>query len=125
MENNYIQELICKIITLQNQEFNNDVSHCDRPFLGPPITNNIYNTRPVQLYNAYTSEPWSFTYASGDTDSTSNIFRLESLDTGSVTVRLLSYDATTSTYSDTNSFAIISLRTIGAIRCLPDTYISL
>ena len=125
MEPNYIQELIGRIIGLQNQEFNNDISSCDRPFLGPPISNNIYNTRPVQLYNAYTAEPWQFTFTSGDTEATSNIFRLENLENGAVTVRFLTPGTDAGTYTDTDTFATISLRTIGAIRCLPDTYISL
>jgi hypothetical protein len=43
----------------------------------------------------------------------------------SVTIRLLSLDTETSTYTDTNTFATVSLKTIGAIKCFPDTYINL
>lgn len=125
MDNNYIQELIGRIIGLQSQEFDTDLSHCDRPFLGPPINNNIYNTRPVQLYNAYTAEPWEFAFTLEGTETTSNIFRLESMEDGTVTVRFLTFNADNQTYTDTDTFATIALRTIGAIRCLPDTYISL
>ena len=125
MNNNYIQEIICKIISLQQQEFDNDISNCERPFLGPPINNNIYNTRPVQLYNSYQASPWEFNYQSGETESTSNIFRLEAMNNDSVTIRLLSLDTETSTYTDTNTFATVSLNTIGAIKCFPDTYIDL
>ena len=122
MEQNHIQEIICKILLLQQQEFDPDLTSCDRPFLGPVTPSNIYNTRPVQLYNAYTAEAWSFTTTDG---ATSNIFRIESTEPNTVTVRLLTLDPTTSGYTNTNQFATINTSTIGAIRCLADTYIAL
>lgn len=125
MENNYIHEIICKILMLQHQDFDSDLSSCDKPFLGPSIPNSVYNTRPIQLYNSYTATPWSFSYTSDGTTSTSDIFRIESCDTGTVTVRLLSYDVASNTYTNLNQFVTIRFDTIGAIRCLPDTFITL
>ena len=80
MEPNYIREIICKIVALQRQDFDPDTSGCDRPFLGPSITNNSYNTRPVQLFNAFTSNPWSFDDIS--------MFRIESYEDDAVEIIL-------------------------------------
>ena len=124
MEQNYIQEIMCKILILQNQEFNPDANGCDRPFLGPSTAPSSYNTRPIQLYNRYTAEPWSFSYESGGEANTSNVFRIEALEDNTVTIRLLASSADGG-YSSTNQFVTIHLSTIGAIRCLPDVYISL
>ena len=124
MDQNYIQDILCKILVLQNQEFNPDANGCDRPFLGPSTAPSNYNTRPIQLYNRYTADPWTFSYE-GDTETiTSSIFRVEALEDQTVTVRLLAI-GTDGTYTSTNQFVTIHLSTIGAIRCLPDVYIAL
>lgn len=122
--NSYIDEIICRILELQGQEYDNNLG-CDRPFLGPNGNNTAYNTRPVQLYNRYTAQPWAFNYTLNDTTSSTNTFRVESLEQCSVTVRLLAEDATTGTYTNTNQFATIDLTSVGAIRCFEDVYITL
>ena len=125
MEQNYIQEIICKILMLQKQDFDSDLAGCDRPFLGPTPVSTTYNTRPIQLFNAYTSEPWAFNVTTGDTTVSTNIFRIEDMEDGAVTVRLLNGDQTTGTYTNTNQFVTIRLSTIGAIRCFTDTFVTL
>ena len=125
MEQNYIQDIICKILMLQRQEFDSDLNGCDRPFLGPTTSSLVYNTRPVQLYNAYTAEPWSFSYTVDGTTATTNVFRIEDCEENTVTVRLLILDEATGTYTNSNQFVTILLSTIGAIRCLPDTFVTL
>lgn len=126
MNQDNIQEIICKILMLQKQDFDAELSGCDRPFLGPTPANTTYNTRPIQFYNSYTGELWTFSYTSGETTATSNIFRIESLDNNTVTVRLLAEDTTTAgTYTNTNQFVTIRLSTIGALLCLPDTFVTL
>lgn len=124
MEQNYIREILCKILVLQNQEFNLENNGCDRPFLGPATTPSTYNTRPVQLFNRYTAEPWSFSYVNGETTTAITTFRIEALEDNTVTVRLLLGDNETG-YTSTNQFVTIHLSTIGAIRCQPDTFITL
>ena len=119
--NPHILEIINKIILLQRQEFDDDLIGCDKPFLGPSTTPTIYNTRPIQLFNRYTAEPWSFGY----TDGTSNTFRIEDIDQNSVKVRLLGVDSESGEYINTNNFVIIDLSTVGAIRCFSDTFIAL
>lgn len=128
MDNNcppYILEIINRILLLQRQEFDTDLNGCDRPFLGPTAVNDVYNTRPIQLYNAYTAEPWSFSTTFNGTVSTSNTFRIEDVEQCNVTVRLLILDEISGLYMNTNQFVTIDLATVGAIRCLPDTYVSL
>ena len=121
----YILEIINRILLLQRQEFNTDVNGCDRPFLGPTPVSDVYNTRPIQLYNAYTALPWSFDYSLNGVTSSSNIFRIEDVEQCNVTIRLLSLDEVSGLYINTNQFVTIDLSTVGAIRCLPDTYVSL
>lgn len=123
--NNYISEIINKILLLQRQDFDCDLNGCDRPFLGPSSTTLSYNTRPVRLFNRYTATPWTFSYVSDTTTGTTNVFRIEDVDQCSVTVRLLILDEATSTYTNTNQFVTIDISSIGAIRCLADTFITL
>lgn len=122
----YIPEIICRILELQGQDYNNDLG-CDRPFLGPNNNNTSYNTRPIQLYNSYTAQPWSFNYTtSAGATAASNTFRVENMEQCSVTVRILAGDGTTdSPYTNTNQFATINLCSVGAIRCFADQYIAL
>ncbi len=119
-----ITEIIRKILLLQRQDLRNDNISCDRPFLGP-LNILTYNTRPIQLYNKYTASPWEFTYTLNTETQTTNIFRLESLEQDYVTLRLLSLDTTTGNYTNTNQFITLDLNTVGAIRCLPDVFITL
>lgn len=127
MENTspHILEILNKIIILQRQDFCDDAIGCDRPFLGPSPSQTSYNTRPIQLYNKYTAEPWSFEYTINGTTGTSNTFRIEDIEQNSITVRLLGVDQETSQYTNTNNFVTIDLATVGAIRCFSDTYIVL
>ena len=121
--NCHILEIINKILLLQKQDFDDDLVGCDRPFLGPSAISTTYNTRPIQLYNKYTANPWSFTV--NGTETTSNIFRIEDIEQCSVTVRLLTSNDETGEYTNTNQFVTIDLSSVGAIRCFADTFITL
>ncbi len=125
--NSCISNIINKIILLQKQNFGcESYVGCDKPFLGPTISSIVYNTRPIQLYIAGNGEVWTFPYTLSDgTTGTSNILRVESLDECCVTCRILSYDETTTTYSNTNQFVTIDLTSCGAIQCLNDVSIDL
>ena len=118
--NYHILEIINKILLLQKQEFDDDLIGCDRPFLGPSSPVATYNTRPIILYNKYTAEPWTF---NTDNDTQSNIFRIEDVEQCSATIRLLVQSD--SGYTNTNQFVTVDLSTVGAVRCLADTYITL
>ena len=122
--NSYILEVINKIMLLQRQDFDCDSVGCDRPFLGPTITTTNYNTRPIILFNRYTASEWSFSYTLNGQVASTNVFRIEDIEQCSITVRLLA-PGNDSEYINTNQFVIIDLSTIGAIRCLADTYVTL
>ena len=122
--NSHINEIICRILELQDQDFSNDLG-CDRPFLGPNNNTLAFNTRPIQLYNRYTGQPWAFNYTAGGVTSSTNTFRIENVEQCSVTVRLLAGDETTGVYTNTGQFATIDLSSVGAIRCFADVYIAL
>lgn len=122
--NSHINEIICRILELQDQDFSNDLG-CDRPFLGPNNNTLAFNTRPIQLYNRYTGQPWAFNYTTGGVTTSTNTFRIENVEQCSVTVRLLAGDETTGVYTNTNQFATIDLSSVGAIRCFADVYIAL
>ena len=126
MNQDNIKEILCKILMLQKQDFDADLSGCDRPFLGPSPASTTYNTRPIEFYNSYTGELWEFPYTTGTTTTTSSTFRVESLEDNTVTVRLLQDDgAIPRAYTNTNQYVTIRLSTIGAIQCLPDTFVTL
>ena len=122
-----ISDILKKILLLQKQDFDCDnFIGCDKPFLGPITPSVCYNTRPFQLYNCCSGEPWTFSYTStsGTTD-TSTILRIESLDECCCTCRLLSMNTETNQYTNTNQFVTIDLHCCGAIQCLTDTYVEL
>ena len=119
-----IFDVLKKILLLQKQDFDNECYvGCDKPFLGPSIANVCYNTRPFQLYNCCTGNPWSFDLSTAE--GTSNVFRVEALDDCCCTCRLLTLNTETNTYTSTGEFVTIDLNCCGAIRCLTDTYIDL
>ena len=125
-----ISDILKKILLLQKQDFDNDnFIGCDKPFLGPTTTNVCYNTRPIQLYICANGNPWTFSYPSNsgneeETDNTSSVLRVESLDDCCCTCRIL-YPNTEGQYMSTGQFVTIDLHCCGAIRCLSDTYVDL
>ena len=122
-----IFDIAKKILILQKQDFDcNNYVGCDKPFLGPTTNNPCYNTRPIQLYNCCSGTIWTFNYTLADnTEGTSNVLRIESLDDCCCTCRILYLDETTNDYLSTDQVVTIDLNCCGAIRCLTDTYIDL
>lgn len=121
-----IAEILRKILLLQREECENDCfAGCDKPFLGPSCNSICYNTRPVQLFNCCTGTPWTFEATINDQTVTTNLFRIEALDECCCTCRLLYRDPSTNELVNTGEFATIDLNCVGAIRCLPDTFIDI
>ena len=56
-------------------------------------------------------------------ETTSNIFRVEKVDGCCATLRVLTYNAGTSTYTATNSFCTVNTDCCCSIKCLADTYV--
>lgn len=121
-----ISDILRKILILQKQDFDNDChTGCDKPFLGPSYTTICYNTRPICLYNCCSGNPWVFPYTVDGTTGESNVFRVEAVDDCCCTCRILYFDTANNNYASTNEFFTVDLKCVGAIRCLPDTYIDL
>ena len=119
-----IGEVLGKILALQKQNFDNEsYSGCDKPYLGPVCNSVCYNTRPITLYNCCTGTPWSFPYTINDATNNSTVFRVEAIDDCCCTWRILYLD--NERYLSTNEFFTIDLNCVGAIQCLPDTFVEL
>ena len=125
--NNCILNLLKVIDLLQRNSISSKTLEegCNRPFLGPSMNLSCYNTRPIMLFNCCTGMPWSFTYTINNQTSTSDVFRIEAIDDCCCTCRILYLDTTTNRYLGTSEFFTINLDCVGALRCLPDTFIDL
>ena len=105
---------------------------CDRPMLGGSPNCIVCNTRPIMLYTcAGNGTPFSMpTTKDATTDCTatgatncSTVFRVEKVDGCCATLRVLTYNAGTSTYTATNSFCTVNTDCCCSIKCLADTYV--
>jgi len=124
---------ICKILNfileLQRQADNTsfDDTGCDRPCLGPNISNGlVFNTRPITLYSCSTGALWTMPYTLNGTDGESTVFKVQKVDDCCATFEVLAPNPDTTNpllpYVGTNSFFTIDLNCVLAIRCLNDTY---
>ena len=128
-ENCCIANVLEQIVRLQNRSEKLDCfdEGCDRPFLGPTPTTICFNTRPITLYRCCDGELWSFPFTLNGETGTSTVFRCEHVEGCCATCRVLAPNPdTTSTtpYVTTDSFFTINLECVGALRCLPDTFIA-
>lgn len=105
---------------------------CDRGFLGCGTTTLGCNTRPVILYTCSgNGTPWSMPTTRenidcNESDTCSNVFRVEKVDGCCATFRVLAPNPDTTSlypYVATNSFFTMNLNCCCVLRCLPDTYI--
>ena len=119
-----LRDVLCTIVKIQKQGqcFDEGITSCDRPFLG--INNNsLYNTRPITLYTCPTNTLWTMPYTLNGVSGTSTVFRVEAVEDCCCTCRVLAPGDEECTYTSTNSFFTINLKCVGAIQCLPDTYV--
>lgn len=129
-ENCCLANVLELIVKLQDRSDKFDClgEGCDRPFLGPTLTTVCYNTRPVTFYRCCDGELWSFPYTLNGTTGTSTAFRCEHVEGCCATCRVLAPNpdttATDTPFVTTDSFFTINLECVGALRCLPDTYIA-
>lgn len=127
---NCICEILNVILVLQENACpENCLDTCDRPMLGGGPNCLICNTRPVMVYTCCgNGTPWEMPTTKDPVEGgeTSNIFRVEKVENGCCTFRVLvaNTDPTaTSQYTATNSFFTMSCDCICAIRCLSDGYV--
>ncbi len=121
---NCIAEILKVINILQSEVCpgNTCLETCTRAFFGPNSSVD-FNTRPVTLYtcdNTAVAMPISNT--PGEV-TTSNIFRVEKVDGCCATLRVLTFNSGTNTYTATNSFFTINTDCCCAIKCLADTFV--
>ena len=129
--NNCIYEILKTILVLQREANVTDccLDTCDKKCLGCTPSVCFFNTRPITLYtcgccNTALQIPVS---RIPNVTTTSNVFRIEKLDDNCATFRVLipTVEDDIVTYTATNSFFTINLDCVGAVRCLPDVYVSL
>lgn len=129
-ENCCIANVLEQIVRLQNRSEKIDCfdEGCDRPFLGPTPTTICFNTRPITLYRCCDGELWSFPFTLNGETGISTVFRCEHVEGCCATCRALAPNpdttATTTPFVTTDSFFTINLECVGALRCLPDTFIA-
>lgn len=130
-ENCCLANILEIIVKLQDRSEKFDClgEGCDRPFLGPTPSTVCYNTRPVTFYRCSDGSLWQFPYTLNGASETSSVFRCEHVEGCCATCRVLATntDPTTSQttpYLPTDSFFTINLNCVGALRCLPDTFIA-
>ena len=108
----------------------NSIDTCDRPVLGCAEISCVCNTRPVVLYlcgsnGVPLAMPTSKEVISCDDENTcSSVFRVEKIENGAATFRVLAENDDTTCiypYVSTNSFFTINLNCLCALRCLNDT----
>ncbi|MEG1495100.1 MAG: CotY/CotZ family spore coat protein [Bacilli bacterium] len=123
-----ILEVILKL-QRRGHKIDEKLEGCDKPFLGPCPNVTCYNTRPVTFFRCCDGGQWTMPYNLGDTTGTSGVFRVENLDGCCCGCRILAAnpdvdDNPALPYVATDCFFTINLECIGALKCLPDTYIS-
>ena len=134
-ENNNNNECSCytnilnTIVTLQRQGdvCDDTLNSCDRPFLGCSTSSCFYNTRPITFYSCGSTEIWTMPFTLNGNSGTSSVFRCEAVDGCCCTCRVLAPNPDTSSenpYVATNSLFTLNLNCVGAISCLPDTYVA-
>lgn len=117
--NHCIKNLLKLICLLQENSVNKHCLEdgCTKPYLGPTIDQNCYNTRVITLYTK-NGTLLSSSYDSNGCMGTSTLFRVEKVLDDCVTLRVLTTD--NGNYVSTNSFITVNLGCICAIKCVVD-----
>ena len=117
--NSCIRNLLKLILVLQNNSM--DIScgsnDCSKPFLGPSLSIDCYNTRVITLYKK-NGEIFSSTYG----DSSSSYFRIQSVSDDCVTLLIL--ENTSDGYISTGEFITINISCICAVKCIEDVVVN-
>ena len=121
---NCIAEILKVINILQNEVCPGDtcLDTCTKAYFGPS-TGVAFNTRPFNLYTCE-GTPIAMPISNSPTETTtSTIFRVEKVSNCCATLRVLTYDETSSTYTATNSFFTVNTNCCSCIKCLGDTFV--
>lgn len=117
---NCLNNLLKYICLLQNNSNKLCINEgCTKPFLGPNIEVECYNTRVISLYK----KDGSLYTLNYDSTNTSSLFRIMNIEGNSLTLLVLSNND--NTYSSTNRYITINTNCICAIRCITDVSINI
>ena len=131
-DGNCISDILKVILVLQKNADCGEccLDTCDRGFLGCNVNSLNCNTRPVNLYLCgCCGTALGMPISKDPTETeTSTVFRVEKVDDGCATFRVLvpntdSETSTTQPFTTTNSFFILNLDCCCMLRCLNDTYV--
>ncbi|MBQ2640223.1 MAG: hypothetical protein IJF92_05655 [Bacilli bacterium] len=117
MTNNCITNLLKLICLLQNNSIINSCKkNCTKPYLGS-ISNTLYNTRPINIYNKNGS-----LFTTNYNGSNISLFRIKEIKNNcAILTPLINNEGTLE--ATTNNINI-NTNCICAIRCLNDVYIN-
>ena len=121
---NCIAEILKVINILQNEVCPGDscLDTCTKAYFGP-ASGVDFNTRPFNLYTCDGTQ-LAMPISNSPTEAeTSSIFRVEKINNCCATLRVLTYDEGTNTFSATGSFFTINTNCCCSIRCLGDTFV--
>lgn len=131
-DGNCISDILKVILVLQKNANCGEscLDTCDRGFLGCNATSLNCNTRPVCLYlTGCCGTALGMPISKDPTETTtSTVFRVEKVDDGCATFRVLTPNtdpetSTTQPFVATNSFFTVNLDCCCMLRCLNDTYV--
>lgn len=110
--NNTIAQLLKKIDQLQKEAIlTNATNQCDNCMMSA-----MYNTKPIAVY--FCPSATRLEVAVGNTDATSNLFRIEEVrGDETVVLRLLTEDETTAEITCTTFTIVVRISCIGVVQC--------
>lgn len=122
--NSCIRNLLKLILVLQNNSmdiscYSND---CSKPFLGPSLSIDCYNTRVITLYMKDGSL-LNGTFNNGNEIIESSYFRIQAIDNDCCTLMIL--NKVDGSFIPTRRTIVVNIGCICAIKCIEDIRITL
>ena len=119
-----VLETILALQTAAEIEEERNLETCDRPFLGREEPCEYCNTRPITIFTDEDRQ-WAIPYQQhGDTQShKSTVFRIEKINDGALTFRVLIPGHKPGKYKATNEFFTMCSTCLCCIKCLEDTFV--
>ncbi len=125
--NNCIGNLLKLICLLQDNSTDSCCldSGCTKPFLCNNTGCICYNTIVIQLYRCNGSIMESAYVDENNTNLSSNLYRVMSVNNNCCNLLILNYDSSNDNYSSTRQYITVNLDCIGAVRCIRDVTVNI
>lgn len=122
--NSCIKNLLKLILVLQNNSVNISCgsNDCCKPFLGPSLSTDCYNTRVVTLYTKDGSL-FNGTFDDENVTSESPYFRIQDIQDNCCTLMVLNY--VNESFIPTRRTVVINIGCICAVKCIDDVRLAL